>query len=291
MDFSKYYDDLVVLKSQCDNSNTGLISNEYRADSIRVKNDDVKHFYEVVDDSHPNMWIGDEVVPFDDDEWKHFWFVTKQVFPLFSVNLRDSIEESQDDEKRRFLKAIRYYEFIMGMFLSKEHILEIGCGYGGVGKHLILDKIDYYGIDYCLNCDELKDYKNADGVERFIEIDKSGVPDILKSKKFDLIYSSNVFQHITHQQKIDYFKEVSQLLNDKGLFYFDVFSWNYDYDKKIRDGYSCKFFIVETKIETEKEIEKMLNECGLKIVLKNNNPYGIKSDSENKPIGYYCSKI
>ena len=49
--------------------------------------------------------------------------------------------------------------------------------------------------------------------------------------------------------------------------------------------------IVQTEIETEKEIETMLNECGLKIFLKNQDPYNIRQKDENKPIGYYCKKI
>ena len=229
MDFEKYKNDLITLRTMCDDVVRGNIEKyNVRADSFRIRNNimNSNEFF-VVDNDNNNAFCGHEMVPFKENEWVKFWEITKDIFPMFSVNLHDSISFSQCEEIRRFQKCEYYYSLETKDFLLRDNysVLEIGCGYGGVGKYLINNKsCNYYAIDYYLNCDELKEYKDNYGNDRFIEINKSGIPNILKKCKFNMVYSSNVFQHITHKQKEEYFREISNVLTDDGIFYFDVFS-------------------------------------------------------------------
>ena len=75
----------------------------------------------------------------------------------------------------------------------KKRLLEIGCGYGNLYNFLKND-CDYSGIDV---------------VKRFDACtltDGNGIPKSILNKKFDVVYSCNVFQHLSLKQKRRYLK-------------------------------------------------------------------------------------
>jgi len=296
MNFTKYRQDLKELRDMCEDTVTGELKyTKGRADNIRFVLEEGKptKFF-LADKNGTNLWTGRETIPFKESEWQKFWQITKEVFPLFSVNLKKDVRTSQLAEYNMFFKVRDYFLDQTDDFLLKPGatMLEIGCGYGGVGIYsMSRNHTDYYGIDYCLNQPSLLTFKDKENNNRFVEIKKSGIPKELRTRKYDLIYSSNVFQHITRKQKQQYLNQAAKQLKNTGVLYFDNFNWNKDYSEEITNPcFTTKFFLTETEVETEQELKEMTQQAGLEIILTNPDPYNVKDRGENKPIGYYCKK-
>ena len=202
---------------------------------------------------------------FRENDWKEFWKTCEEYFPLHSVHgngrSKDGIIQSERNQWHH-ASFDRYFKEIGPNFpkcLEGKKVLEIGYGYGGAGLELIDKyKADYIGIDYNrVNTDLPKD--------RFLTIGKSGIPRRLMSRKFDFIFSVNVFQHLTKQQRLDYMKQAAQVLSDDGTFLFTVNQWNPKVNNGVpAKGYATYFFSAVTSIESEEEVYEMLNEAGLK---------------------------
>ena len=284
-----YRDALMKLREGCVDVNMGIFRRPdcrlVRLDNYRVRLNDERDdlFY-----GFRYNFDGKEGYSFGDDEWQDFWRVTKEVFPMFSVCLNKDIAHSRKSEILR-LKMINDYWRInsdshLSLFDAGQKVLEIGCGYGGCVNWLDEVGCRYYGIDYCLNDRRLEKDR------RFIEIKRSGIPKRLMRMKFDVIFSTNVFQHITIEQKLEYFCQVHDCLKEDGIFFFDTFAWNYEHGKRIRNGFTCKFFMTELRVPTEKEYRRMLSDCGLEVVILDRNRFHVGKGEENKIMGYYCRR-
>lgn len=229
---------------------------------------------------------------FDDCDWQNFWKITKTYFPLHSVcgnNYMNSVEKIKDKEIAFFKNKI---ENKLGkhFFKKEKNVLEIGYGFGAVGHYLIDNyKTNYYGIDYVSSDKNDNDYFYL-AKKRFYEIQNSGIPNELKSIKYDFVFSTNVFQHLTQKQRFDYIKEVYDVLNKNGVFYFDVFQYNGKKDgfaeQYPNDNYSTCFFNTYTKIDTSEEIETYLKKCNFKFDRKIEGVV----DSYTNGISYTCVK-
>lgn len=192
--------------------------------------------------------------PFEEEEWKEFWRMSKENYPLHSVyggtsgDSPEAIINSEENEIEKHLK-------VMGVRVKRGmRVLEIGYGFGGAGLYLIKKGADYTGIDYVSSNKDLPK-------DRFLEIDRSGIPeDIMNGKKFDLIYSYNVFQHLTQVQRFEYIKQAHELLEDGGVFFFSVFERIPG--QGLRDNYSTTFFNVHTKVDEPEELQGFLREVG-----------------------------
>lgn len=205
---------------------------------------------------------------------KDFWVRCRQQFPLVSVcgNESKSIEEV-NYQTLGLAKNIRFIEFLNETFeksSQKLNLLEIGFGYGSLFFE-VKDKCNYFGIDYIIP-PSLRKHKN------FIAIDKSGIPDYLIGYKFfDIVYSVNVLQHCSQQDRFNYFKEGYQALKTGGYFLFtenlmteknkDSRCWGF-VDEKGR-GYT-NFFNQLTECDWDYELFNCVNEIGFKPVF-----YGI----------------
>ena len=93
-------------------------------------------------------------------------------------------------------------------------ILEIGPGFGCI-KNYIDEKYNiknYYAIDICPH------FK----FERLYKCDGKNIP-IEIPNPFDIVYSINVFQHLTREQKSSYYKQVDIILRPGGEFIFGTY--------------------------------------------------------------------
>ena len=79
----------------------------------------------------------------------------------------------------------------------------------------------------------------------------------MKNKNYDFIFSTNVFQHITEEQKHNYIYDAYELLNNGGVLYFDEFVKNEG--AEFPQGFATNFFTVKTKVNSKSEILEFLN--------------------------------
>lgn len=192
---------------------------------------------------------------FNEEDWQEFWRMSKEYYPLHSVyggslgKDRETIISSERNELREHLRMM--YKMSM---LKGKCVLEIGYGFGGAGLEMIEMGADYMGIDYVTSNEDLPK-------DRFLEINVSGIPEgIMSGKKFDLVYSVNVFQHLTQKQRFDYIRQAHEILNDDGVFFFSVFERIPG--QGVRDKYSTTFFNVHTKVDETGELQGFLSETG-----------------------------
>ena len=193
--------------------------------------------------------------PFEDGDWREFWRLSKQNFPLHSVCggawwiTEGLITNNEEDNMKTHLKLM-----YKRPKLKNKRVLEIGYGFGGAGLFLIKEGADYKGIDYVSSNPELPK-------DKFLEIEKSGIPDEIKNgKKVDIVYSYNVFQHLTQEQRFEYIKESHDLLKSNGVLFFSVFERIPG--QGLRENYSTTFFNVHTKVDEPEELQEFLSNTG-----------------------------
>ena len=92
-------------------------------------------------------------------------------------------------------------------------ILEIGAGYGNFKNYVELTtNMTYTGVDV---------YPKTNGV--IASTPEGFLPEsVLNMKQYGLIYSSNVFQHLSSKQRSRYFSDVSKILHPHGVFVFNL---------------------------------------------------------------------
>ena len=112
-------------------------------------------------------------------------------------------------QKQEFLKKIREHELnqIIGKFPAKSLILEIGGGSGWQAKI-------FKNLGFKVHSIDIKDsYYLKDKVFNVQIYDGKNLP--FDNKKFDIIFSSNVLEHIKNIN--EYQKEIYRVLKDDGL--------------------------------------------------------------------------
>ena len=194
--------------------------------------------------------------PFEEEDWQEFWRLSKENYPLHSVyggyygSSKEVIVQSEEYELNSHLDMMHKKV----KKLKGRRVLEIGYGFGGAGLALIKKGADYTGIDYVSSNPDLPK-------DRFLEIKVSGIPEnIMNGEKFDIIYSYNVFQHLTQAQRFEYNRQAHELLKDDGVFFFSVFERVPG--EGLRDNYSTTFFNVHTKVDEPEELQDFLTETG-----------------------------
>ena len=110
-----------------------------------------------------------------------------------------------------------------------KNVLEVGCGTGILLKEL---KDNYGKIEFCGLDPNESGFHGYEGIsnniistDKNLNIIKKDINNFNFKKKFDLIFSFNVFEHILDQEK--YLKQTNSLLNENGLSI--IFSPNYDF--------------------------------------------------------------
>lgn len=221
------------------------------------------------------------------EDWKKFWEICKKEYPFHSVaggnsfNTKESIEYS---EKSRFMYTIQ--NKLHDDNILSGNVLEIGYGFGGVGKYLMNTyKSNYFGIDYLSSNIEDNNFRFK-RKKRFYEINISGIPEKLKNIKYNFIFSTNVFQHLTQEQRFNYIKESYDCLDNNGILYFDVFEGKTDVE--LPEYFSTAFFMVHTKVDTEDELINYLKETGFYSIEKGINKKSINNTTDW--VYYKCLK-
>ena len=144
-------------------------------------------------------------------------------------------------------------------------VLEIGAGYGCIPyfleKELGLPYENYYGIDVNPLFEHPHLYK-CDGKNIPSEIPYG----------MDVVYSINVFQHLSKKQRSSYYRQIYSVLKPGGKFIFSMFietmanryesCWGYK-DNKGRNY--TQFFGQFTEVDEETELIKELSDIGFEI--------------------------
>jgi len=155
-------------------------------------------------------------------------------------------------------------------------LMEIGPGFGCVKEYLdwyFKEQLDYHAIDVypMFEYDQL--YK-CNG-KRF--------PKQVYGKRFDAVYSVNVFQHLSVVQRRSYYREAFRYLKEGGLFTFSVMAIGDNCEdlvcetpekKKQRlfgisdeDGnYYIQFFSQFTKLQRTRDVMKDVEDVGFTVV-------------------------
>lgn len=210
-----------------------------------------------------------------------YWAECMTHFPLLSINGNPEVT-SADKANEHSLKLAGYTKIInyVDSFFEKSKkndltALEIGPGYGGFYLYLAhkYGKFPIYENYYALDVVKCVDLPIKDRL--FIGNGREFPNEIMKNK-YDLIYSSNVFQHLSLKQKEVYFKNAYDCLKRKGIFCFSDFILPAP-DKKIEGNsymdsegnqYS-QFFLQFIRIYEYSVYEELFKKIGFKIIEKN----------------------
>jgi hypothetical protein len=195
---------------------------------------------------------------------RKFWKIATTMFPLFSVcggGDHKTIEDinvstlglSRDSGT---LKPI-YDSFVSN---PDTKILEIGPGHGGFQKFIkkMFTDENYYAIDVCPLFEHPRLFQTPGHTITH------KVPNQL-----DVVYSMNVFQHLSKKQRSSYYQRIYKKLKKNGIFVFGMFveteknkEWPI-WGTKDEDGRNyVKFFTQMTEVDREEELMNELTELG-----------------------------
>jgi hypothetical protein len=199
---------------------------------------------------------------------REFWYHATKHFPLFSVCGVKPESETIDNVNKTTLSMAHKLNAIGSVKLyfdynPKAKLLEIGPGHGGFQKFItsIMDDKNYYAIDV-----------NPLFVHpRLHQTTGDTIPNKIP-KVLNIVYSYNVFQHLSKKQRTNYYKRIHKRLSQDGVFIFGMFLknaenatwpvWNY-YDKSGRSY--VQFFGQFTEVDTQEELYKELSEIGFEV--------------------------
>ncbi len=195
-----------------------------------------------------------------------FWREATKHFPWIPI-VRDakcqSVEYANSITWRFHRQPMKW---IAETFYDKDpntKLLEIGPGYGGVKKHIGIE----HGLDnyYCIDVNPLFEY------ERMFQTDGKTIPDDVP-KDLDVVYSGNVFQHLSGTQRRAYFEQSHQHLKPGGAIVFSMFILtpenrdvmnngkrlfgNYDKDGNAYSTFFNQFIRIPWKSEVVSELRK-----------------------------------
>ena len=207
-----------------------------------------------------------------DFNWQEFWKDCKEQYPLHSV-AGDPYYDNPDKIITQEYGQVPMRKFITWRDKTvhrgrKPKVLEIGFGFGGAADRFTTNGYEYTGIDYVPS----RDLSHING--RFITINESGIPkEVLdEGESYDLVYSDNVFQHLTKQQRLDYYNQSYKILRKGGIMYFDLFCKNsvtfrkmYSVEREKTLDYATNFFGVHTYVPYRTEVSKALRSVGFKV--------------------------
>lgn len=194
-----------------------------------------------------------------------FWSEAINAFKLFPIGgqMCNDVDEVNKLSLRMgtFLNTIPQFMSLIGT--RNISFLEIGPGYGGI-HNLIAEvnslkpSFDYYAID-------VNPLFESD---RLFKTDGKTIPSVVPSQ-LDMVYSVNVFQHLTPNQRKSYYQQIYDRLIPGGEFIFSMFVEN-EHNKDLKVwGYKDKtgrnyvhFFNQFTAVDTYPELETVIGKVG-----------------------------
>jgi len=151
---------------------------------------------------------------------------------------------------------------------DKINFLEIGYGYGNMFNWVNNNSnFNYCGIDLL---------KRING-KGLYETNGWEIPNEIKN--LNVVYSINVFQHLSFKQRLNYFEKIYKILNKNGVFYCSLFIYDeLNFNKKFWDfidengNVYCNLFGQLTEVDKKEELFNILKLIGYKIEFKNFYP-------------------
>jgi SAM-dependent methyltransferase len=216
-----------------------------------------------------------------------FWSLATKNFPLFSIAGGLQKFTTKEEVNNATLQMSAYFGALIPIFESLGNntnpmILEIGVGHGGFHQFLTSshDK-NYYGIDVCPLYDHPRVYK----------CDGRNIPNTIPNP-MDMVYSMNVFQHLSKRQRSSYYKQIYLILKTGGFFVFGMFvvteknkSWPCWGIRGENDKNYCTFFRQLTEVDSEIEVLCELQDLGFYV-----EKLSTKEKSENY-LTFKCTKL
>lgn len=225
----------------------------------------------------------------DSMDLNYFWKKAVDLNPAFSIcglNEDLSIDEINNQTTHGihlrssivldFINFLRPKQVLGDVYVAEpRNLLEIGPGFGGMKDYFKeeLPYIKWYGMD--VNCL----FKHP----RLYRTDGYNIPDKLKDKDISLVYSLNVFQHLSKKQRSSYYKQIFDLLPKNGIFVFGLFvtfndnlnqrlehdetKWLYGHRDNDDNPYTV-FFSQLTECEDIEDITQELTDIGFTINLR-----------------------
>ncbi|MBC8550656.1 MAG: methyltransferase domain-containing protein [Candidatus Brocadiales bacterium] len=142
----------------------------------------------------------------------------------------DNWRSQYDPHHFRELAHLRLHSYIEQLEIQNPRVLDIGVGWG-VNYIPLLSDIELWGMDFSLESLMLlkKIYKQAGvRVPNLVCGSLGAIP--LKNIQFNIISSTQVYQHIPEQKEIEksFAAIIHELLDSPGIFIVDNFNYNYD---------------------------------------------------------------
>lgn len=206
---------------------------------------------------------------------RYFWKKATDMFSLGAISGEDNKDKIELNEKiiENLHKPCGAIKELDDVFEKNQNakILEIGPGHGSLTQYLALNHNlkNYYAIDI----HPLFKFR------RLYKTDGKSIPKIIPNE-LDIIYSINVFQHLTPEQRMNYYKQIKNKLKVGGKFIFSMFvlseknkniiikdkEGNYETLFGVRDkSGNCytQYFGQFTRINKLEEIEKIFKELNM----------------------------
>lgn len=204
----------------------------------------------------------------DNIDSREFWKMATDNFPLFSISGgMQKIKSVFEANTTNFISAVNLgcIDEIHKIYQNNPtaKMLEIGPGHGCIKnfvKELYGDE-NYWAIDVCPLFDH----------PRIYQTDGKNIPDTIPNP-LDMVYSVNVFQHLSKNQRTSYYKQVYEILKVGGVFIFGMFvrtEENKDWacwGTKDEDGkFYCNFFRQFTEIDSIEVLKKEIESVGFSL--------------------------
>ena len=201
---------------------------------------------------------------------KFFWKYITDKFPLFSISKFPNCKNEDEVNKANFNASIwlGFYQKIEKVLNKNKNarILEIGPGYGSL----------FYPINKKFNfCDYWAiDINPLFYFEGLIETNGTNIPNNVGGN-FDLIFSFNVFNHLSKKQRSEYYNNIYNSLKKNGKFIFTNFlSVNIEEENGYwqfvdeNNNFYTSFFSQLTEVDNYNNLADELNEIGFSINVK-----------------------
>ena len=211
------------------------------------------------DKVNPRIPTAEEIALLDPDviDNRDFWRVAEEIFDTDPVaNCQYGTPLSiMSGNRRNLLYAhtsgiIGYLEYLKYL-MPRARVLEIGAGYGSLRNWVEVNtQFEYHGVDV---------YPKLRDIEPTAP---SGfMTEATKLRQFDAVVSSNVFQHLSVNQRRTYYRDIHTVLAPDGFFFFNVTTDTYAPDSPFRDGQGrmwMRHYGQFTEIQKAEDIRKDL---------------------------------
>ena len=190
---------------------------------------------------------------------REFWKEAIDKFPLLSISSMEVKTIAESEKQTLDMAATLGLTYAVGQEINDDKsklFLEIGPGYGGfhqIYKESYGDN-NYYAIDV----NPLFEHP------RLFQTDGKTIPDTIPYG-LDIVYSMNVFQHLSKAQRTSYYRQIYMALKTGGSFFFGMFiktKLNSEWPVwGLQDEHGrcyVNFFRQLTEIDTEEELMEEL---------------------------------